>query len=639
MPIIGAFIGFGLIATVSCYLPEGWVKTAFGALTTILITYLLPLLIAFLGGKLIADIKGGVVGAMFAASLIVAGQHSVAPSYVQPLLNGADMLMFLGAMIVGPLGGIAIKYADKQVKKITPTGFEMLFTNLSIGIVGAILMAIGYFAIGYPVIGFTWVLGKAVNGLEKFHGLPLMSIIVEPAKVLFLNNAINHGVFTPLGTAEASDYGRSILFMIESNPGPGTGLLLGYILFNKGDNRRNAIGALPIHLLGGIHEVYFPFVILMPILIIPLILAGVAGVALEQLLGGGLQAPASPGSIIMEYIMTPSNLSGQAQLPGTLINHYPGSTYIANTAGILGATAISLLGSAICFKFKKPTKSLQESQATVTAMKAESKGTYSASNDLSNVKTVVFACDAGMGSSAMGATKLKKIFHSKGIKDIDVIHKSVSEVPQDAKLIVVHESLKNQVVQRNPNAKIVSIKDFMNAPEYETIAIDLQKNNVINVNSQNIKSINKKRNDKILSKKCIQLGCQSETVKQAISRVGKLLLDQKCISKEYIDGMVKRDKDVSVAIGNLIAIPHAVNEDRKYIKQNGLSVATYKKPIDWHDTPVQLVIGIAVNNEDHMNVLQNICNKLTTETEVINLVKSNDMNKIYRLLTEVENEN
>jgi PTS system mannitol-specific IIC component len=120
-----------------------------------MIMYLLPILIAFLGGRLIADIKGGVVGSMFAIGLIVAGQYLFAPSYIKPLLNGSDMLMFLGAIIVGPLGGITIKYADFYVKKITPTGFEMLFSNLCVGMVGLILIVVAYFGISYPIIGFT----------------------------------------------------------------------------------------------------------------------------------------------------------------------------------------------------------------------------------------------------------------------------------------------------------------------------------------------------------------------------------------------------------------------------------------------------------------------------------------------------
>jgi PTS system mannitol-specific IIC component len=416
-----------------------------------------------------------------------------------------------------------------------------------------------------------------VSGLESFHGLPLMSIIVEPAKVLFLNNAINHGVFTPLGTMEAQEYGRSILFMVESNPGPGTGCLLAYILFNKGENRRNAIGALPIHLLGGIHEVYFPFVILMPILVVPLILAGASGIAMEQIFGGGLQAPASPGSIIMEYIMTPNNLANKPQLPGTVIDYYPGSTYVANTLGILTATGVSLVGCMICFKFKKTTKSLQESQATIASMKAQSKG---ATTNLQDIKTIVFACDAGMGSSAMGATKLKKIFKQKGINSIDVVHKSVSEVPQDAQLIVVHESLKQQVANKNSKARIVTIKDFMNAPEYEALANELVSGHNDSPKLTKPKNVPPTNNVNVLSKKCIQLNCPKESVSAAIKRVGKLLVSQKIISKEYIEGMIKRDKDVSVAIGNLIAIPHAINDDRKYIIKNGLAVTTYKKQID-----------------------------------------------------------
>jgi PTS system mannitol-specific IIC component len=412
-----------------------------------------------------------------------------------------------------------------------------------------------------------------VNGLEKFHGLPIMSVIVEPAKVLFLNNAINHGVFTPLGTVEANEYGRSILFMIESNPGPGAGMLLAYILFNKGENRRNAIGALPIHLFGGIHEIYFPFVILMPVLIIPLIIAGASGVAVEQILGGGLRAPASPGSIIMEYIMTPNNLGGYPRLPGTVINYYPGSIYIANTAGMLTGTAISFAGALICFKFKKPNKSLQESQATVASLKAQSKN-FGISNHLTGLDTIVFACDAGMGSSAMGATKLKKILVQHGINGIDVIHRSVSEIPQNAKLIIVHQTLKEQVSRRNANARIITIKDFMNAPEYEILAQELK-----NIPS-NKPLVTNDLSKNILSKECIKLNCPNETVSQAIKRVGNILFNHGAVAQAYITGMIKRDKDVSVAIGNAIAIPHAANQDRKYIKHNSLAITTYQKPID-----------------------------------------------------------
>jgi PTS system mannitol-specific IIC component len=320
----------------------------------------------------------------------------------------------------------------------------------------------------------------------------------------------------------------------------------------------------------------------MPILIIPLILGGATGVALEQILGGGLQAPASPGSIIMEYIMTPNNLAGRSQLPGTLINYYPGSTYIANTAGMFGAIIVSFIGSALCFKFKKPSKTLQESQSAIFAMKTESKGTPSSNDNLADINLIVFACDAGMGSSAMGSTKLQKMLKENNINGIDVIHKSVSEVPQDAKLIIVHESLKHQVTQKNPNVKIITIKDFMNTKEYKMI-VDKLKNNKSVANTLPNKNTNNNvdlSSSKLLLKKCIQINCPAETAEKAIKRVGRLMFQANKIDPKYIAGMIKRDQDVSVAIGNFIAIPHAPNEDRKYIKENSLAVVVYKKPID-----------------------------------------------------------
>jgi PTS system mannitol-specific IIC component len=217
------------------------------------------------------------------------------------------MPMFFGGMVCGPLGGLIIKYVDKLLQKHIPSGFEMLINNFSAGILAAALAIIGYFGLSYIFVGITIVLGMGVEGLNKYKCLPITSLLVEPAKVLFLNNAINHGVFTPLGMIEASEHGRSILFMVESNPGPGLGILLSYMIFGKGSTKKNAYGASIIHFFGGIHELYFPFVLLNPILIVPLILGGATGVGLEQLIGGGLIAPASPGSIITELLMTPYN--------------------------------------------------------------------------------------------------------------------------------------------------------------------------------------------------------------------------------------------------------------------------------------------------------------------------------------------
>jgi PTS system mannitol-specific IIC component len=398
-----------------------------------MLTYLLPLLIGFTGGKMVYDIRGGVVGAIATMGVIM----------------GADVPMFLGAMAMGPFGGWAMKKLDGLWEKKVPGGFEMLVNNFSAGIFGAILAGFGFLAIGPVAAGINNAMGAGVGWLVDNGLLPLTSILVEPAKVLFLNNAINHGVFTPLGAQQVEQVGKSIFFLIESNPGPGLGLLLAYTLFGKGSAKSSAPGATIIHFLGGIHEIYFPYVLMNPILILAVIGGGMTGVFTVNLLGGGLIGAASPGSIFAEILMTPRG------------------AHFANIAGILLAAAVSFALSAVLMKlFAKDTGDIEESTAKMRAMKAESKGV---SPITSPVKKIVFACDAGMGSSAMGASKLRKKLAAAGLPAITVTHASVDEIPDDAEVIVCHVQLAERAGKANPKAKLVTITDFMNAPEYDTL--------------------------------------------------------------------------------------------------------------------------------------------------------------------------
>lgn len=255
MPNIGAFVAWGIITTL--FIPTGWIPNEnLAHLVGPMITYLLPLLIGYSGGKLVGGDRGAIVGAIATIGLVV----------------GATIPMFLGAMIAGPLGGLAIKTFDKAVAGKIKSGFEMLVNNFSAGIIGAILALLTYVIIG-PVVGqISGVLGAGVDILVRNNVLPLTSILVEPAKVLFLNNTINHGVFTPLGVQQVSEQGRSIFFLIEANPGPGLGVLLAYMFFGRGAAKESAPTAIIIHFLGGIHEIYFPYILAKPKLIAATIL-------------------------------------------------------------------------------------------------------------------------------------------------------------------------------------------------------------------------------------------------------------------------------------------------------------------------------------------------------------------------------
>ncbi len=454
MPNIGAFIAWGLITAL--FIPVGWMPNEkLASMVGPMLTYLLPILIGFTGGRVIADIRGGVVGAVSTFGVIMGAPATP---------------MLLGAMIVGPLGGAAIKAFDKAIDKKIPAGFEMLVNNFSSGIIGGIIAIIAFNLIGPMVAAGTAILGAGVGWLVDMGLLPLTSVLVEPAKVLFLNNAINHGVFTPLGAEQVATAGKSIFFMIESNPGPGLGLLLAYMLVGKGTAKSSAPGAAIIHFFGGIHEIYFPFVLMNPILIVALIGGGSVGVFTINAFGGGLTGVAAPGSIFAELLMTPSG------------------AYFANLMGIGLSAVVTLFLSVVLLKmFAKDTEddenSMEAATAQMQAMKAKAKGTtqptakqedasINTATDTPQkrvVKKIIFACDAGMGSSAMGATKLRKKLKTAGFEGLEVQHSPVSEIPADADVVVTHNQLAERAAQANPTAHLVLIHNFLNAPEYETL--------------------------------------------------------------------------------------------------------------------------------------------------------------------------
>jgi mannitol-specific phosphotransferase system IIBC component len=217
----------------------------------------------------------------------------------------ADQPMLLGAMIIGPLAAYLLKWIDRFTEERTRAGFEMLVDNFTAGILGGGMAVLGIYAIGPVIRSVTTAAGHGVDYLVSHELLPLASLIIEPGKVLFLNNAINHGVLAPLGVAQAAQHGKSILFMLESNPGPGLGLLLAYLLFGPRSLRPSVPAAIIIQFLGGIHEIYFPYVLMKPRLILATILGGASGIIVFLITGAGLVATPSPGSIFAYAAVTP----------------------------------------------------------------------------------------------------------------------------------------------------------------------------------------------------------------------------------------------------------------------------------------------------------------------------------------------
>ncbi len=456
MPNIGAFIAWGIITAL--FIESGWIPNErIAQLVNPMSSVLLPLLIAYTGGNVIGGQRGGVIGALATMGVIV----------------GSDIPMFIGAMIVGPLSAWILKKFDKLMENHIKAGFEMLVNNFSLGIIGAILAVAAMYGVT-PLVNTLNAAMSAGVGFFVDHGLlPLTSVFIEPAKVLFLNNAINHGILSPMGIQQVEEAGKSIFFLLESNPGPGLGVLLAYCIAGKGSAKSSAPGAVIIHFLGGIHEIYFPYILMNPFLLLATIAGGASGVFVFNLLNVGLSAPASPGSILALLMMAERH------------------SYVGLILGVLVSTVVSFVIAMPLLKFMGKDTSLEEAQQKKDAMKKQAKGIRDDNASSQNagseaaasvqvqgrIHKIAFACDAGMGSSAMGATVLKKKIAAAGLEGIEVIHTPVSSIPADVQIVVTHQELGERAARSNPNAERVLITNFLAAPEYEVLVEDLKKRN------------------------------------------------------------------------------------------------------------------------------------------------------------------
>ena len=604
MPNIGAFIAWGLITAL--FIAAGWFPNEqLATMVSPMLSYVLPVLIAYTGGKMVGGQRGAVMGAIACVGVVCG-----APDYP----------MLMGAMMVGPLGGLVIKKFDQMVEGKIPAGFEMLVNNFSIGILGMILAIIGFYLIGPVMAAVLVILQGGVDILVNMGLLPLVSIFVEPAKVLFLNNAINHGIFTPLGAQQAETMGRSIFYMIETNPGAGAGVLLAYWMFAKDKTTKDsAPGALIVHVLGGIHEIYFPYVLMNPLLLVATIGGSVAAMFFNTLFNVGLVSPASPGSILAMLAVAPRG--GQ----------------ILVIISFLIATAVSFLIATPIVKMSNSNASLEDAQAQMSDMKAASKGqaggAYAATADggevdLRTLDTIVFACDAGMGSSAMGAAVLQKKLEAAGLTNIKVKHFSVSEVPAGIKFVVCHQDLVERARKSAPSARIVTISNFMNAPQYDQIVaeiIDARSNrNAADADSSDF-------HGGVLLKKNIVLNNAPVDKETAIRTIGQMLVDSGYVTEKYVDGMVAKEDVFNTAIGNNLAIPHGIESVIGEIKNSGLAIMTYPEGIDWGDgETVKLVIAVASAGDDHVETLGKIAMTCESE-EAVEKILHMSVDEIYEL--------
>ncbi|WP_281771738.1 PTS mannitol transporter subunit IICBA [Faecalitalea cylindroides] len=600
MPNIGAFIAWGFITAI--FIADGWwPNEQLASIQPYMLTYLLPILIAATGGRMIAKDRGMVMGAIAIVGCIA----GVGGTEGQPML--------MAAMIMGPFAGWVIKKFDQMMEGHMPAGFEMLINNFSVGILGMILAIIGYYFIGPVMTGILSVLSAGVALLINNSLLPLVAIFVEPAKVLFLNNAINHGIFTPIGVEQAVEAGKSIMYMLESNPGPGLGVLLAYWLFSADKTTKDsAPGAIIIHFLGGIHEIYFPYILMNPVVIIAPILGNICAITFYTLFNCGLKGPASPGSIIAYLSMAPK-----------------GETLMV-LLGVLIAAGVSFLVASPIIKLSNAKgTSLEAAKDQMQTMKAQSKGQKS----ILTAKKIVFACDAGMGSSAMGATKFRN--RLKAVRpDIVVTNTSVDNIPSDCDIAVVQTVLAERARECAPNAVLITIGNFLADPALDDLFFQLSTGDPLMTEAVNEETETQTSIDpNILVPEGIILNQKSVTKEEAITAAGQLLTDLGYVDKEYIPLMLEREKIVTTYIGMGLAIPHGTTHDEGIIHKTGIVLIQYPEGIDFGDEKAQLVIGIAGKGGEHMEILSKICTALEDETILEKMKTTDDKEWIMKQLS------
>lgn len=659
MPNIGAFIAWGFITAL--FIPEGWWPNGqLAQLVGPMLTYLLPLLIAYTAGRNVAGERGGVIGAIAAVGVIV----------------GSDIPMFIGAMIMGPLAGYAIRRFDRMVEGHVKAGFEMLVSNFSIGILGMLLAVLGYYVVGSVVTGLTMLISSGAELVIR-HGLPpLVSLFVEPAKVLFLNNAVNHGIFSPIGIEQARETGQSIMFLLETNPGPGLGVLLAYWLFGRGNARQSAPGAVIIQFFGGIHEIYFPYILARPVLIVAAIAGSAAGLLFFSLTDAGLVAPASPGSILSVLAMAPK-----------------GKTLIV-LLGVVISAAVSLVVAAPFIRRASKTETEGDPAVGKLPQSAAGISPHAAGRP---VRKVIFACDAGMGSSALGATRFRKRLRDAEI-GVAVGNSAADRIPSDADVVVCQSVLAERIAAAAKGAELIVIDNFLSDPGLDALFARLEsaKPTAAGLGTVSCGESDSDMSDArlaeavlpsdvcdarsagatpssetsafrpaettaspdmpvaadsapqpeetasapkdaapdgaILQPGNIRVGLPAEPKEEAIRRAGELLVAGGYARPEYVDAMLRREELATTCLGMGLAIPHGTSDAKERVLRSGIVILQYPDGVDFDGEKAHLIVGIAGVGDEHLEILARLSASFEDEELLQRLMTATDPQVIYDAL-------
>ncbi|MDQ0873989.1 PTS system mannitol-specific IIC component [Paenibacillus sp. V4I3] len=571
-----------------------WPLRALNGLITPMTQYLIPILFGYTGGKMIGNHRGGVIAAFVIIGL-VAG-------------NPSEYTMTLPAMIIGPTMGFIIKKTDKWLVSRIPLGLELLYYSTIAGLIGVFFVLMAYYYISPAFVQGLHVIVTGSGKLVSSGYLWLIALVIEPAKILFFNNVINHGILEPLGINQTKEFGKSIFFLLETNPGPGFGLLMAYFIRSIGKEKGNARSAVAIQLIGGIHEVYFPYALRKPLLILPLILGGMAGDFVFSVLHAGLVATPSPGSILTQLLLAPKGM------------------HISVLLGFSASACVSFFWSIYVL-----SRAVTESNDSKDNNKMPVKQQIQSITEKKPVKLeqkVIFACDAGMGSSAMGAALLRKKLKQADLHFV-VDNCSVDDLSDDADIVISHIHLTERAKASAPHARHFSINSFLDQAFYEELVVCLKQELGSSFHEETTVLVDMT----VFTPEHIMIQLDAIDKWEAISQVGEILIRTGHVEEEFIQEMHLREQMLSTYIGNGIAIPHGMDGDSKHILKSGIAIAQYPEGIDFGDGDIAyLLIAVVGHHSEKLELVSHIALMIDNVEFVNQLIQAKNRKEIYSLV-------
>ncbi|MBS4206866.1 PTS sugar transporter subunit IIA [Bacillus sp. FJAT-50079] len=566
---------------------------------------LLPLLIGYTGGKVIGGGKSGVIAAIAILGLIISSPVS----------------MIMGAMIIGPLVGWINKKVEEIVLDYLPIGLELLIGNLIGAIIATTFMMINYYIIGPFFTNILYLISQFIQQVGSSGLLPLLALVIEPGKVFFLNNIMNHGILSPIAMQQAKEAGKSIFFLVESNLGPGLGVLLAYLIKSPTNKDKNSIkAAIGIHAIGGVHEVYFPYILMKPILLLPVMAGGITGIAFFQFSKVGLVTTPSPGSILF------------------LVGLAPKTDMLFVFLGILLSTIVSFVIAFFLLKKEELSLSVISANGDISeGREIEHKIKPKLHKPLAKkIETIVFACDGGMASSATGAAFLRKRVKAANLH-LNISHSAVDAIPADADMVVTHKTLKQRAEKSAPQATIYVFDTFTDLSVYDNLLEILREQ--VNNNGEVHKKVEVKSDSEmaiLIEENQIMLDCKADSKEEAITLIGERMVELGYVTNGYIEEMLDREKMMSTYIGNGVALPHGFNLKSTSIIKPGFVIAQFRYGIKFNNEIAYLLIGISGVGDQQVRIISSIAGLIEEKDEVKLLINTRKKEEFLSFLRKIE---